>query len=275
MTTIYNIRQFDPNCLTKRFSTLAIIGPRATGKTTLITKDLLHRIRSKIKIIVTPNEGEYSKHIDHRSTIDETLSPELLERVVTSQMNTHYDDLSGLLLILDDSLDSNYSRDQNLHRIFMNGRSMKINMIFTQQYPLGLPPDLRANTDYIFLFRERNISNKRKLYNYYVGMFPSFDDFCLVFDQITDNYGCLVIDNTTHSNQLEDQVFWYKTCQVDPQVRAVTVIANQWRQIQAKRKLVRLRIGFELKLLPGIGIKYQEAANRFKQVQSDQNQFYD
>jgi len=29
-------------------------------------------------------------------------------------------------------------------------------------------------------------------------------------DQCTENYECLVIDNTTKSNKLEDNVFWYK-----------------------------------------------------------------
>jgi len=41
-------------------------------------------------------------------------------------------------------------------------------------------------------------------------MFPSFDFFCNVMDQCTENYECLVINNNAKSNKLEDQVFWYK-----------------------------------------------------------------
>jgi hypothetical protein len=29
-------------------------------------------------------------------------------------------------------------------------------------------------------------------------------------DQCTENFECLVIDNTTKSNKIEDMVFWYK-----------------------------------------------------------------
>ena len=29
-------------------------------------------------------------------------------------------------------------------------------------------------------------------------------------DQCTENFECLVIDNTTKSNKLEDNVFWYR-----------------------------------------------------------------
>jgi hypothetical protein len=39
-------------------------------------------------------------------------------------------------------------------------------------------------------------------------MFATFDD--QVMDQCTNNYECLVIDNTSSSNSLTDQVFWYK-----------------------------------------------------------------
>ena len=41
-------------------------------------------------------------------------------------------------------------------------------------------------------------------------MFPTFEMFCQVMDQCTENYECLVINNNAKSNKLEDQVFWYK-----------------------------------------------------------------
>ena len=41
-------------------------------------------------------------------------------------------------------------------------------------------------------------------------MFPTFESFCQVMDQCTENYECLVVSNNTRSNKLEDQIFWYK-----------------------------------------------------------------
>ena len=52
--------------------------------------------------------------------------------------------------------------------------------------------------------------NKKKIYENYAGMFPTFDSFAQVMDQCTENYECLVINNNTKSNKLTDQVFWYK-----------------------------------------------------------------
>ena len=92
----------------------------------------------------------------------------------------------------------------------MNGRHYKILFIITMQYALGIPPSLRTNIDYVFILRENYVSNRKRLYEQFAGMFPTFDMFCQVMDQCTENYECLVINNNAKSNKLEDQIFWYK-----------------------------------------------------------------
>jgi hypothetical protein len=47
-------------------------------------------------------------------------------------------------------------------------------------------------------------------------MFPTFEMFCQFMDQCTENYECLVICNSSPSNKLEDQVFWYKASDHPP-----------------------------------------------------------
>jgi len=92
----------------------------------------------------------------------------------------------------------------------MNGRHWKVMLIITMQFPLGIPPNLRTNIDYVFILRENYISNRKRIYENYAGMFPTFESFCQVMDQCTENYECLVINNNSKSNKLHDQVFWYK-----------------------------------------------------------------
>jgi len=92
----------------------------------------------------------------------------------------------------------------------MNGRHVKTLFMITMQYPLGIPPHLRANVDYVFILRENQITNRERIYKQYAGMFHSFDVFNSVLDSCTQNYECLVIDNKVQSNRLEDQVYWYK-----------------------------------------------------------------
>ena len=117
-------------------------------------------------------------------------------------------------VILDDCLyDAGWTRDKMMRLLFMNGRHWKIMLIITMQYPLGIPPNLRTNIDYVFILREPYIANRKRIYENYAGMFPTFESFCQVMDQCTENYECLVINNTSNSNKLEDCVFWYKANQ--------------------------------------------------------------
>ena len=101
-------------------------------------------------------------------------------------------------------------RDPNIRGIFMNGRHWRVTFMLTMQYCMDLPPDLRTNIDYVFILREPYIANRKRIYENYAGMFPTFESFCQVMDQCTENYECLVINNNVKSNKLHDQIFWYK-----------------------------------------------------------------
>jgi len=104
--------------------------------------------------------------------------------------------------------------------------------IITMQYALGIPPNLRTNIDYVFILRENYVSNRKRLYENYAGMFPSFEIFCQVMDQCTEDYNCLVIHNNAKSNKLEDQVFWYKAAPHDD----FKIGAKQFWDYQAHNK---------------------------------------
>jgi len=92
----------------------------------------------------------------------------------------------------------------------MNGRHWRITFMITMQYCMDLPPDLRANIDYIFILRENIIQNQEKLYKNFFGIFPHIDTFKEVMNACTEGYDCLVLDNTSRSNKITDCVFWYK-----------------------------------------------------------------
>ena len=114
-------------------------------------------------------------------------------------------------MLLDDCMyDSKFLKDTCIRQCFMNGRHYNIFFMLTMQYVMDLPPALRANVDYVFILRENIIQNREKLYKSFFGIFPSFDMFSKVMDACTENYECLVLDNTVKSNKITDCVFWYK-----------------------------------------------------------------
>ena len=115
-------------------------------------------------------------------------------------------------LIMDDCLASKTSwvKDRPITEIFYNGRHYKLTFILTMQFPLGIGPELRCNFDYIFLLADDFISNQKRLYDHYAGMFPNFDAFKSVYSGLTANYGCMVIVNRGDRKDPMDKVFYYK-----------------------------------------------------------------
>jgi hypothetical protein len=115
-------------------------------------------------------------------------------------------------IVMDDCLASKgcWIRDQPLQEILFNGRHSEIMYILTMQFPLGITPELRGNFDYIFLLAEDFISNLKRIYDHYAGMFPTFESFRQVFGQLTDDFGAMVIVNRGVRKTFLEKVYWYK-----------------------------------------------------------------
>lgn len=219
-----NLQKFDMSKIGKG-SVVVMIGKRNTGKS-FLTKDLLWYKRDiPVGTVISGTEGanQFYSQIMPPLFIHEEFSPEIISNAVKRQKimvkkmqqqkeaygQTNIDPYA--FVILDDCLyDASWTKDTNMRSLFMNGRHYKALLIITSQYSLGIPPNLRSNIDYVFILRENYISNRKRLYEHYAGMFPTFEVFCQVMDQCTENYECLVIDNTSKSNKIEDMVFWYK-----------------------------------------------------------------
>ena len=101
-------------------------------------------------------------------------------------------------------------KDPNILFIFNGERHYQLIFIISMGYCLGIQPELRSNFDFIFLLGEDFVNNRKKLYEHYAGMFPSRELFDQVFLDVTDNYGCMVINNRLKTTNLQKKVFWYK-----------------------------------------------------------------
>ena len=204
---------------------IVLIGRRDTGKSFLVRDLLYYKQDIPIGTVISGTEegnGFYGKHVpklfihnEYNTAIIEKILQR--QRQVLKQMRKDEEMYKRstidprTFVILDDCLyDSSWSKDKMMRLLFMNGRHWKVMLIITMQYPLGIPPNLRTNIDYVFILREPYITNRKRIYENYAGMFPTFESFCQVMDQCTENFECLVINNNAKSNKLQDQIFWYK-----------------------------------------------------------------
>jgi len=204
---------------------VVLIGRRDTGKSFLVRDLLFYHQDIPIGTVISGTEegnGFYGKlvpklfiHNEYNTAIIENILKR--QRSVLKQIKKEIETFKRstidprTFVILDDCLyDNAWSRDKMMRLLFLNGRHWKVMLIITMQYPLGVPPTLRTNIDYVFILREPYIANRKRIYENYAGMFPTFEAFCQVMDQCTENFECLVINNNVKSNKLQDQVFWYK-----------------------------------------------------------------
>jgi hypothetical protein len=228
MATAFQPQEFDMSKLvmTKRSDKISvgknilIIGERAIGKSVLAVDILYHNQDVPLVIAVSPTDDcnhTYSPHLPEDLVCDEYTSE------ITKDFLHHQQELTTLckttehcnvdprgIIVLDDCMASvSFAKDPSLQFIYTNGHCANITSITAFIEPLGAPPKWRQCFDYVFIFREPKLLNRKRLYEHYAKCFPSFDLFDQVLTDNTNDYNCLVIDNTS-DRILEDCVFRYK-----------------------------------------------------------------
>ncbi len=222
------IKKFNLNLIKQvaPYPTLGMIAKRGSGKSYAI-KAIMNNFRTipggnviSMTEEVAPFFTEFFPDLFVYGEYSPSIVEQLINRVILikeknkrrmKERKRPVDERSWL--IMDDCLAANgsvFRKDPFLRRIFMEGRHFKFFYIITMQYPLGIPPDLRTNFDFIFIFGENFYNVRKKIYDNYAGLFPSFELFLSVFKKCTVNYGCMVIDNKTKSDRIEDMVYWWR-----------------------------------------------------------------
>lgn len=119
-------------------------------------------------------------------------------------------------LVMDDCMadKDKWKNDPVILEIMNQGRHYKLTFILTMQYSMGIQPELRTQFNYVFLLGDDNAASRKKLHEHWAGVFPKRDLFEQVFLQVTDNYGCMVINNRIKTTDLRKKVFWFKAKKV-------------------------------------------------------------
>lgn len=204
---------------------VVMIGRRGTGKSWLIKDLMWYKQRFPIGTVISGTEGAnaFYSTIVPSLLIHEEFRPDIVNNVLKRQdtltKQIRKEETMGRkslidrrsFIVMDDCMyDNKWVSDRGIRSLFMNGRHYGLLYILALQYVLGIPPVLRGQVDYVIILRENQVSSRRKIYEQFAGIFPTFELFCQIMDQCTENYECLVIHNGSKTNKLEDCVFWYK-----------------------------------------------------------------
>ncbi len=209
---------------------IVMVAKRGSGKS-WITREIIYRfsdIPAGVIISQTEKDNPFYSTFFPDSFIYYAYDRKLIERILKRQkyINKKAREKKEeskiidprLLLVMDDCLASKgeWARDPLIADLLMNGRHRKITYILTMQFPLGITPELRANFDYVFLLADDTISNLKRIYDHYAGIFQSFNAFRQVFSQLTENFGAMVIINRgNRQNNLTNKIGFFKATNLD------------------------------------------------------------
>eukprot|EP00798_Chlamydomonas_sp_ICE-L_P020630 gene20630-biopygen29393 len=144
-------------------------------------------------------------HIAHHKEYAEEIVDDFVARQKKEWKQLHQQKKANCILF--ENCNNRWTKHESIRYLFMNGRFFRAKMVMVMQFPVVVPPYLIMNVDYIFIFRERIESTRKRLYKLYGGIFPTFELFCEALDEINNvPFACLVINNTSHS---DDQVMIY------------------------------------------------------------------
>jgi hypothetical protein len=211
---------------------IVVIAKRGSGKT-WVCRSLLDHLRSiPVGVIISKSEktDPFFQNFFPDSFIYGGYDPIIFKKILSRQMRIREKAKrkreqgkkidTRIFLLMDDCLSDSktWGKDENLKEILYNGRHYDITYILTMQYPMGIPPDLRANFDYIFLLYIDNTDEQTKIYKYYTGMFPSLSAFKQVFLRLTENYGVMVVVKRGAGRLLNEKVYHYKAKSINPRM---------------------------------------------------------
>lgn len=199
-------------------ASILVIGKRLSGKTTLVC-DILNKFyfqnSTSNGLVIAPTDVTnkfYSQNLPSDASIYYELTTstcEIIQNALEKQEKSY--------VIMDDCLcqKANWEKDKTIYGLLCNGRHHNLTSVLTMQYPLNVPPEIRQNFDYVFLLFDDVIENQKKIYEYYAGCFPNFESFSKVFNQLTTDYGCMVLVNIGSRANIGEKVFSYKAQQLN------------------------------------------------------------
>lgn len=197
-------------------SKIAVISKPGNGKTTLI-KSLLYAKKHIFPAGVfvngsEENNPEYKNMGVPPSFIHDTYSEDIITKFMDRQKHARSFLVNpwAVCLLDDCSTDTKIFNTPVQHKMFKNGRHLKMLYILSLQYALDIKPAIRTCIDWVFILREPNIKTRKIIWENYASIIPDFTLFCTIMDKLTGDFTALCINNQSQSNNIEDCIFYYK-----------------------------------------------------------------
>jgi hypothetical protein len=190
---------------------IVVVKNRGDGFTHLL-RELITTI-NPTKIYLYVNK---SKSLDYIEYLDDYFFGEVVQINSTEELGSVLSErlarinfVSERPLIINDQNTFDHTHD-SVWELGMNSRHYKLASVTVCNPSMIITSDIRLNLDYVFISKPPFVQHKKRMYDYYCGMFPSFESFDKVLSKCTDNYSWFVVDNRKTTNNIQDKIFWIK-----------------------------------------------------------------
>lgn len=192
------VKRFDIKKV-KLGSSVVSIGKRATGKS-FLDRDILYHNRD------LPTGAVVSVVDKCCHFYDKFISNELIYAEWNTDIMRRLRRTSSFLIV-----DNSYiiTKEQAKEVLDCIKRSDVLCIMHTPTYEF-ISLAKNVNIDFTFIFKDSNKDSRNLLYRHYSDIFSTQTEFENILDKCTQDYHCLVIDNTISSTELKDRVFIYK-----------------------------------------------------------------
>lgn len=193
-----------------------IVGKRNSGKSVVLADLLYHKRHIPMGILKSSTE-EATGFFQQTCGVPDAYiysdwRPDVIDTIIAKQKRLAKEGtMRNIFIVLDDlAFNKTLFVSKQMRELMFNGRHYGILLVITAQYLMDLPTYFRSNVDYVITTRTPGVQDRERLYKNFFGVIPSFSMFQSIMDNTTEDYHLLVVDNTTQSNKLEENVFWYK-----------------------------------------------------------------
>jgi GTPase SAR1 family protein len=213
-TLVIPVRELDLSIISTS-SKIVAIGKPGTGKSSVITALLYYKKHIYPVIQIYSGTENPTNHFS-QYVGDVLIYPELSEEGVKNFIKRQllakkYLEVSAGILVIDDCTDDPKILNKPLfQKLYKNGRHFDMLFILSLQYALDIKPNIRNNIDGVFIMREPNVLTRKKLWENYASVIPTFKIFCKIMDEITTDFTALYIHNQTQTNDFRDCIYYYK-----------------------------------------------------------------
>lgn len=227
----FDVKPFLPEKMVRN-PAIVIIAKRGSGKT-WICRSLLNSMRNiPLGVIISHTErtDPFFSDFFPGTFIYDKYEPEIFQKIMARQLRirkkAQEKALEGkkidtrIFLLMDDCLSDNksWANDKLMREILFNGRHLDITYILTMQEPMAINPGLRSNFDYVFLMYTDIFTEQKKFYEHYTGMFPTFSAFKQVYENLTEDFGAMVIKKREAKRDITDKIFHFRANNITPKM---------------------------------------------------------